>query len=206
MAVKYYFYPLWLRFWHWLNAVLCILLILTGLSMQYSNPDFPFMRFDLAVSIHNITGILLTASYLIFLVGNMITGNGRYYHLNLRTISTELMKQFKYYTLGLFRGEKPPFPINEKRKFNPLQKISYAVVMYVFIPLLIITGWALLFPEITIHDVFGVSGLHLTDLLHLIIGFFVSVFLIVHIYFSTIGATPLSHFKAMFNGWHKTHD
>lgn len=206
MAIKYYFYPLWLRFWHWTNAVLCILLIISGLSIQYSNPDYPFMQFELAVSIHNISGILLTASYLIFLLGNIFTGNGRYYKLNLKTITGELITQFKYYISGLFKGQKPPFPINEKRKFNPLQKVSYVVVMYIFFPLLFITGWALLFPEITVHNVFGGSGLHMTDLLHLITGFFVSVFLIVHIYFSTIGATPLSHFKAMMDGWHKAHE
>ena len=31
-------YPLWLRFWHWGNAVLFVTLLITGLSMHYSNP------------------------------------------------------------------------------------------------------------------------------------------------------------------------
>lgn len=205
MAIKYYFYPLWLRAWHWINAILCILLIITGLSMQYSNPEYPFMRFDLAVSVHNISGVLLTASYLIFVLGNIFTGNGRFYVLRRKTIVQEAFAQLKYYTVGIFKKENPPYPINEKRKFNPMQKFTYVMVMYISMPLIIITGWALLFPEITVHDVFGVSGLHLTDLLHLVMGFFISIFLMIHIYFSTIGATPTAHFKAMIDGWHKAH-
>lgn len=205
MAIKYYFYPVWLRFWHWTNAVLCLLLIITGLSMQYSNPEYPFMRFELAVSVHNISGVLLSASYIIFVLGNIFTGNGRFYVIKRKTIISEALAQFKYYTVGMFKKEKSPYPINEKRKFNPIQKVTYVVVMYIFIPLLVITGWALLFPEIIVPNVFGASGLHLTDLLHIIIGFFVSVFLVIHIYFSTIGATKTAHFKAMMNGWHQAH-
>jgi thiosulfate reductase cytochrome b subunit len=44
-----------------------IVLIITGLSMQYSDPDYPLIRFDLAVGWHNIAGVLLTVSYFIFL-------------------------------------------------------------------------------------------------------------------------------------------
>ncbi|MBE9484291.1 MAG: cytochrome b/b6 domain-containing protein, partial [Bacteroidetes bacterium] len=59
MEEKLYLYPVWVRFWHWANAILCLLLILTGLSMQYSDPEYPIIRFDWAVSIHDISGIIL---------------------------------------------------------------------------------------------------------------------------------------------------
>jgi len=51
----------------------------------------------------------------------------------------------------------------------------------------------------------GVSGLHLTDLFHIFIGFLISVFMFIHIYFCTIGKTPLSNFKGMINGYHEVH-
>ncbi|MDZ7743035.1 MAG: cytochrome b/b6 domain-containing protein [Bacteroidota bacterium] len=203
MSVKVYLYPLSIRVWHWTNAILCLLLILTGVSMQYSNPEYPFMRFDLAVSMHNISGILLTISYAWFIVANIVTGNNKYYALKIKGLKDRLMKQFRYYTVGLFTGQKSPFPINEKRKFNPLQKFSYVLIMFLVIPILFITGWALLFPEIILTEVFGISGIQITALLHMIMGFFVSVFMLVHIYFSTMGTTASSNFKAMFNGWHK---
>ena len=75
----------------------------------------------------------------------------------------------------MFKGEKHPFPVTEERKFNPLQKVTYVLAMYVAIPLLIISGIGLLFPEITINKFFGVSGLILTDILHITMGFFLSI-------------------------------
>ncbi len=50
--------------------------------------------------------------------------------------------------------------------------------MYVALPLLIISGLGLMFPEVTINRIFGISGLILTDILHITMGFFISVFLI----------------------------
>lgn len=200
---RIYLYPVWVRLWHWLNALLCLALIITGISMQYTGIEMPFIRFDIAVSVHNITGIALTGSYLIFILGNLFTKNGIYYNMKLKGLIKRVRKQFYYYTIGIFKKEKVPYPISEKRKFNPLQKVTYVIVMYIFLPLVFISGWALLFPEIIIDDFFGWSGLHLTDLLHVIIGFFISVFMLVHIYFCTIGSTASSNFKAMFNGWHE---
>ena len=59
----------------------------------------------------------------------------------------------------MFKGEKHPFPVTEERKFNPLQKLTYVLAMYVAFPLLIISGIGLLLPEITITTFFGISGL-----------------------------------------------
>ncbi len=206
MPKKIYLYPVWVRLWHWLNAIACLLLIITGISLQYSDPEYPFMRFDLAIAVHNFSGIVLTAGFFVFLFGNIISGNGKHYKLKNNDLTTRLKRQIKYYSGGLFKSENPPYPINADRKFNPLQKISYVGIMYVALPVLIVTGWAMLIPEITVHDFFGISGLHLTHLLHLVVGFITSLFLVVHVYFCTIGSTPYSHFKAMFNGFHEVHE
>ncbi len=202
MAEKLYFYPVWIRIWHWTNALMFLLLIVTGLSMQYSNPDYPLIRFDLAVSIHNIAGIIVTIAYFIFVIGNLVTANGKFYNLKLKGIVDRLQKQFMYYTFGIFKHESAPFPLSATRKFNPLQKVSYLFAMYAFMPIMIITGLGLLFPETIVSKVFGVSGIHLTDLFHIISGFVLSVFLVIHIYFCTIGRTAFSNFKSMFTGWH----
>jgi len=202
MSERIYLYPLWIRLWHWTNAILCLFLIISGVSLQYSNPEFPIIRFDIAVSIHNIGGILLTLSYLVFFIGNLTTPNGKYYKIKMKGLFESLKKQFFYYTVGIFQHAEKPYPITMERKFNPLQKVSYLVAMYFFLPLMFITGWALLFPEINLRNVFGFSGLQLTSLLHVMMGFFVSVFLMVHIYFCTIGTTALSNFKSMIDGWH----
>jgi thiosulfate reductase cytochrome b subunit len=198
-----YLYPVWIRLWHWFNALLYLVLILTGLSMQYSNPEFPMLRFDLAVSIHNTSGILLSLNYLVIILGNIFTINGRFYKIKRIGFMQELISQANYYLFGIFKGNKAPYPINSERKFNPLQKISYVAVLYFLMPLVIVTGWAMIFPEmIFFNKIFGTSGLHFTDLVHILMGFILSLFMFVHIYLCTIGKPAGTHFRAMMSGWH----
>jgi thiosulfate reductase cytochrome b subunit len=205
MSAKIYLYPIWIRLWHLLNAILIILLVISGVSMQFTNPANPFIRFDIAVTIHNISGMTLTANYLVFLAGTFFTPNGKYYKLTLKGLTARLIKQFTYYTFGIFKHEKPPFPVTKESKFNPLQQFTYVIAMFTLVPIVIITGWALLYPEFTITNVLGASGLKLTDFLHVIIGFFISFFMFIHIYFCTIGATFVSNFRSMINGFHESH-
>lgn len=202
---KIYLYPFWIRIWHSVNALMCILLIVTGVSMQYSSIENPLIRFDLAVAWHNIAGIILTVNYLIFIFGNLFYVNGTYYKINGKGFGTKVKNQFNYYLTGIFKNTKPPYPISKTRKFNPLQQLSYVFIMYGFIPVLLITGWALLFPGIVVNDLFGSKGLFVNDLIHVIAGFIVSLFMIVHIYFCTIGHKVSSHFKAMITGYHEAH-
>jgi thiosulfate reductase cytochrome b subunit len=201
-----YLYPKWLRAWHVTNAVLFLILIVTGLSMQYTDKEnlSYVVGFAHAVKWHNFAALLLTISYIIFVTGNLLTKNGRYYKISGKNFKEELVKQFKYYSWGMFRGEKHPFPVTEERKFNPLQKVTYVVAMYVAMPLLIISGVGLLFPEITITRFFGVSGLILTDILHITMGFFLSLFMVIHIYTCTLGAKPTSLFWGMISGYHRS--
>jgi thiosulfate reductase cytochrome b subunit len=180
--------------------------MISGLGLQYAGYGLNFMRFDLSVSLHNISAILLTASYLLFFIGNIVTGNGKFYKMRLNSIFKNVMIQGKYYTFGIFKGQKPPFPVSEENKFNPLQKLSYIVVMYLLMPVMFLTGWALLFPEIVLPKIFGWSGLHMNDLLHIFSGYLISLFMFVHIYFCTFGATAGSNFRTMFTGWYRKHN
>jgi len=203
-----YLYPKWIRAWHIINAILFLILIITGLSMQYTgkNDHVLVVGFAAAVKWHNVTAIILTISYIFFVAGNMLTRNGRYYKIRRVGFYSDLFKQLRYYAWGMFRGEKHPFPVTMERKFNPLQKVAYVLTMYLALPLVIISGFGLLFPEIVITRFFGVSGLILTDLLHIIMGFFLSLFLIIHVYTCTLGSKPTSLFRGMITGYHASED
>lgn len=203
MSQRIYLYPASIRVWHMLNAILIILLIISGISLQYSNPNYPLIRFDIAVGLHNYSGVFLSFSYLIFFIGNFVTGNFKHYSIKLRGWGTRLWKQFHYYALGMFKNAEPPFPITKTNKFNPLQRVSYSFIMYIFVPIVIITGWGLLYPEILFRKVFGIGGHLFTDILHVITGFIISCFLFVHIYFCTIGKNPLKNFKSIITGFHE---
>jgi thiosulfate reductase cytochrome b subunit len=199
-----YLYPKWIRIWHLINAVMFLILIITGISMQYTdkeNGSF-IIGFAKAVRMHNFAAFVLIINYLVFVAGNFLTPNGKYYKIARKNFLSDLMTQLKYYAWGMFRGEKHPFPVTEENKFNPLQKISYIITLYVAVPLLIVSGLGLFFPEITVISVFGVSGLVLTDILHITMGFFLSIFLIIHIYTCTLGAKPTSLFTGIITGYH----
>jgi len=202
MTKQMYLYPLWVRLWHLMNALLCFGLIITGLSLQYSNVNYSFIPFNYAVSIHNITGIIICVGYIFFSFANRFTSNGTYYQFQMKGMIGRTIKQAKYYSIGIFKNEPPPFPVKVGRKFNPLQKMSYVLVMYIFMPLVIISGIGLFFPDMLPDKIFGIGGIHFTDLVHILSGFIISIFMMVHIYFCTIGKTPLSNFKSMIDGWH----
>ncbi len=200
---KLYLYPVWLRIWHGVNAIGILVLIITGISLQFSNTEFSLINFELAINLHNIFGVIVSISYLVFFVGNLVTPNKKYYHIKRKKQFRRLVKQGVFYMSGMFKGEDPPYPISEKRKFNPLQKYSYVVVMYLFLPITIITGIALLFPELIIEDVYSISGIFLTAVLHAALGFMISIFLIIHIYVAALGRNPLQNFKSIINGYHE---
>lgn len=197
---KLYFYPVWLRIWHGCNAIGILCLIVTGISMY--SIESSFLNFKTIVKIHNMAGILVTASYILYILGNLFTNNSKFYIVKPKGFLKRPLKQAYYYAWGMFHGMKAPYPLSEKRKFNPLQKYSYILVMYLVVPSVIITGIGLLFPEIIIDDIYNLSGVFLTAVLHSAFGFFISFFLIVHLYIASIGKHPLHNFKSILTGWH----
>jgi thiosulfate reductase cytochrome b subunit len=198
---KIYFYPVWLRIWHGVNALGIITLIITGIKMQ-SSFNSTAIGFNTVVNIHNFAGLIVTLSYFIFFIGNIISHNIRYYLIKPKGFLKRPAKQAQYYMWGMFHGMKAPYPLSEKRKFNPLQKYFYVLVMYLAVPLVIISGIALLFPEIIIEKVYTLSGVFVTAVIHSAMGFFISMFLIIHLYVASIGKSPLENFKSIISGWH----
>ena len=199
---KLYLYPVWLRIWHGINAIGIVILILSGISMQYSTSSFVIIKFETAINLHNFAGVVVSLSYLLFFFGNLFTKNSKYYRIKPKGVRKRLIKQMKYYTSGMFKGESSPYPISHKRKFNPLQKYSYVAIMYLFLPVVIASGIALLFPELIIEEVYGASGVLITALLHGIVGFFIFIFLLVHIYVASIGKSPRENYMGIITGWH----
>lgn len=199
---KLYLYPVWLRIWHAINALGIIILIITGLSMQYGNVEFPLLGFKTAVSLHNICGVLVAINYLLFLVGNALSGNFVQYLMKFRGVGKRLWVQLLYYVSGYFKGESRPYPISKENKFNPLQRVSYLVAMYMLVPIIILTGIGLLYPNLILERFFAIGGVQFTAVLHSVIGFFISLFLVIHLYVASIGKNPLRNFRSIINGYH----
>lgn len=204
-TTKIYLYPKWIRLWHSLNALLFLALLFTGILLRYAAGSQGIIPFEASVAIHNICAVILTFNYGVFVIGNMISGNGMYYRKWRKNILPKLWKQFRFYAIGIFKNEPHPFPITKKQKFNPLQKISYVFAMYLGMPLLIISGLGLMFPEYISNTVFKINGLVFYDVLHIVVGFVLSLFLFIHLYTCTLGDKPGTLFKSMISGYHEEH-
>lgn len=203
---KIFLYPIWLRLWHWLNATLFLVLIVSGISLQYSNSSSLLMPFQQAMQIHNIAGISLSILFLFYLIFNIKTKNYKQYIPKIKGAFFEMKVQAKYYLHGVFVGAEHPFETTAKNKFNPLQKLTYFGIMFFMVPLVIITGWLLMFPELAPEQIFGMGGVWPMALLHITVGFLLNLFFVGHIYLATHGETPTSNFKSMITGWHEHTD
>jgi len=202
---KILLYPEWLRSWHWINAILFVLLIWTGVELHFARPGTAGLGFQTSRVLHNVSGILLTFNYLVFLLGNLLTKNGRYYLLNLGDITKGMARQLRFYVWGIFWGEPHPYPHSEERKFNPLQKTTYTIVMYMILPLMIIGGWLMFFPDKVPEEIIGVPGRLFYALTHTFLGWLLGLFMMVHIYLGTTGNTPTELYKGILTGWVPAH-
>ncbi len=110
-----YLYPVWVRLWHVLNAILIIILIITGISMQYTDKENYVLIVDFARAVkwHNIAAVILTISFIFFVIMNIRTENGKYYRLSKKNFFSDLGKQLRYYSFGMFRRKnlRSPFPL-----------------------------------------------------------------------------------------------
>lgn len=199
---KLYLYPLWVRTWHWINALLFITLIVTGLYIHYTPDWWTLFDFRTSVITHNLSGILLGLVFIVFIISNYITGNNIHYKVEFKGLPDRLVRQTVYYIVGIFRGDPHPFPASSTSKFNPLQQLTYIGVMLGLFPPLVITGIVLLFP-LEATELTGTPNIIIwVALAHSILAFFSSMFIAVHIYIATTGNTPGCNFRAMLTGWH----
>lgn len=197
-----YLYPLWVRLWHWVNALLFLTLIYTGASMHFSEGNW-LMPFKLAVRVHNISGILLTLAWIGFIIGNLVTDNGRHYLIRWRGLIRHLIAQVHYYTYGIFHNEPHPFHVSAELKFNVLQQLSYLGVMYGLMPVLILSGWSFLFSPYLPENLFSIPSTWAVAMTHLTVAYLLVLFLLVHLYVITTGETLTTNLKAMLTGWHR---
>lgn len=205
---KIYLHPLPVRIWHWVNALGFIILIVTGAQIRLGNVLHLF-SFDAAVKIHSWLGFILLANYFIWLIYYMATGNIKIYipPLNrLAEFGKKALIQAKFYGWGIMVGDQNPHHSTPDNKFNPMQLVSYLMIMAALIPVQIITGLFLWDPHLFGTFVGLVGGIQVVALIHVFLWIFFSAFIIVHFYLATLGHTPMAHIIAMFSGWEEEHE
>lgn len=203
MSGRIYLLPLWIRVWHWSNAVLIVVLTASGVSLHFADPKLPLIEFSLADRIHHIAGLALVAAYAFFVVANIVTGNWWQYVPKPPGVLERCWVQGKWYLFGIFRGDPHPYRVSEEANFNALQALSYWWIMYMVMPVMLASGLVFMFPEFAPDRLFGLDGLLPVAILHYVTGAVIVVFMIAHVYLGTTGKTATSMFRTMINGWHE---
>ncbi len=203
MAEREYLIASWIRVWHWTNALLILTLGVTGMSLHFSDPGRMLVEFSLSVRVHNIAGVCLICAYVFFVVANIVSGNWWQFVPKPPGILLRVFKQAMWYGFGVFRGDPPPHEPSKEENFNALQALTYWNVMYMLMPVILITGLIYLYPQFAPDKMFGFDGLLTVAMLHYLSAVAVLLFMLSHIYLGTTGKTVGQMYKMMFTGWHE---
>jgi thiosulfate reductase cytochrome b subunit len=196
-----YMYEAYERFWHWLQTIVIVILLLTGVIIH--RPDlFGVFSFRYMVTIHNTLAALLAINALFSLFWHLVSGEIQQYIPRPYGFIDQAIVQAKYYLKGVFRHEPHPFNKTKDRKFNPLQTVTYLGLLGVLLPLQGITGilmWAVQrIPSISTF----LGGLPALAPIHTMLAWLFATFIVGHVYLTTIaGPKPLDAIQAMVTGW-----
>jgi thiosulfate reductase cytochrome b subunit len=198
-----YLTPMPVRIWHWLNAFGIVTLCITALQIRF--PDYVniFGTYKAAIRLHNTAGVVVSISYALWLIYYMFVARTmlKLYIPTLEDIKSGLFRQAFFYFYYYFKGGPNPHHSTPDSKFNPLQKASYLVIMFVLLPLVILSGYVLMYIA-PLREIFIViGGIKTLVSVHYLIACCFCAFLFIHIYLATLGHTPFAHFKPMWDGW-----
>jgi thiosulfate reductase cytochrome b subunit len=193
-------YDAYRRFWHWLQAISIVTLLLTGLIIH--RPDlFAAFSFRGVVSLHNILAALLVINAALSLFYHLATERMKEYMPRPYGFFDDAIRQTKYYVSGIFKGEPHPFEKRPDDRMNPLQKVTYFGILNVLLPLQIVTG-ALMWGAQKWPEVAGaLGGLPLLGPFHSLVAWLFAAFILMHVYLTTTGATPLEAIRGMVTGY-----
>jgi len=200
MLQRVYMYTRYERMWHWLQAFMILSLFVTGLEVHVPS-SVRLLGFETAVEIHRVLGFLLIANAFLGLFYHATTGEIRQFFSTSPDFLTMAARQAVYYLRGIFRGEPHPFEKNRNRKLNPLQKFTYVIILNLLLPLQMVTGVLLWGTQRWPDTVGKIGGLGILAAVHTLGAWLFVAFVVMHIYLTTTGRTPLANMRAMIGGW-----
>jgi len=195
---RVYIFKRFERFWHWSQAALIILMLLSGFEVHGSYTAFGWQK---AASLHTLAAWALITLWAFAIFWHFTTGEWKQYI----PTTEKILAVMHYYAFGIFDPKAHhPFRTTQLTKHNPLQRLAYLFVKLFISPLIWISGLLYLYyHDLSAYGIGNLGGLQLGTiaLAHTLAAFLMLIFLIVHVYFATTGHTPLAHIKAMITGW-----
>jgi thiosulfate reductase cytochrome b subunit len=197
---KVYMYTFYERLWHWLQAITILLLVATGIIIH--RPDtLGSLDLGLVVPLHNVLALILVANALFSAFYHFASGEIRQYLPEPHGYFSQALTQLDYYARGIFRGDPHPFQKSPAHKLNPLQQATYLVILNILLPLQILTGLLMWGTESWPGPAARLGGLAWLAPFHTLVAWLFVSFIVLHIYLTTTGHTPLGNLRAMTVGW-----
>jgi Ni/Fe-hydrogenase b-type cytochrome subunit len=210
------------RLWHWTNAIAVIVMLMTGLTISNAHPRLYWGQagFDPAaawIELPRWPGWMTIPSFYSLAIA-------RNWHLAFAWIFAFGLAGYMIWSLfnghfrrniSLSRAEVAPSHLwadvkkhvrldfdDPEGRYNPLQKNTYALVLFVMLPLLILTGLALS-PGMNaampwLLDVSG--GRQSARSIHFIMAAGIGAFIVVHLLLVLL-AGPINGVRSMITGW-----
>ncbi len=191
---KIYVFKRFERFWHWTQALLIVLMLITGFEIHGS---YRLLGFEYAIDIHTTSAWTLLGLWAFAIFWHFTTGEWRQYI----PTTEKLAAMVQYYSLGIFKNQPHPFKLTQLHKHNPLQRLAYLLFKLLLAPAIWITGLLYLYYGDWAGWGLGRLDLQWVAFIHTLAAYLMAVFFLGHVYLTTTGYKVFSHIKAMFTGW-----
>lgn len=192
--------PLWVRAWHWITALLFLILTVTGAVMHFAAPGMVLAGYAAATSLHDIAGILLALVYGLYLTAMVVTGYWRVYVPSCRGLWRRPRDQLVFDVSNRTDGDVNASTVVAETRFSPVQRLVYLSVIVGLLPLLVVTGLLYFYPEHAPDRVLGLAGLWPVAVAHFALGALGAAYLIVHVYLGTLGPYAARRLRLMIKG------
>ncbi|MEM5468117.1 cytochrome b/b6 domain-containing protein [Celeribacter marinus] len=187
-------YPRFERAWHWVQALLIAVLMVTGLGLNGVHHLIPFGP---AVMLHTIAALVLLVVWIFATFWLFTTGAWRQFIPKVEGA----LETARYYAYGIFKGEEAPYKKQYWRKHNPLQAATYFGLKWFVFPAIWISGLVYLTYNVWDGGSQATLILGIVRNLHLIAAYVIFAFVIVHVYLLTTGHGFRAHVKPMVTGY-----
>jgi len=194
-TIKIYLYTRYERLWHWLQGLMIICLIVTGLEIHGT---YKLLGFQTAVNIHNFIGLSWLILFAFFVFWLFTTGEWKQYIPTTKKLFSVVL----FYAWGIFQGKPHPIQKSKGAKHNPLQRLAYLGISAMLLPVQMVTG--LLY--YLYNDIPQVLPLSALAVIHTLVALFLLNFLVIHLYMTTTGHSLFSHIAGMITGWEEVYE
>jgi len=171
----------------------------TGLEI-HAPGSIRWLGFPRATTVHEGLAVFTIANAFLALFYHLATGAIRQFIPRQRDFFSLAIAQVVYYTRGIFAGAPHPV-VQERSKLNVLQQVTYLVVLNLVLPAQVATGILMWKAQEWAALVDRLGGLHAVARVHVLCAWIFAAFVVMHVYLTTTGRTPLAHLRAMIQGW-----